>query len=85
MPKLSSEQEQAIVRALTAPELPWVEDLDATSHVIISALCKCSTDEAKRILEKIYVERNLIEARSEYGGTRLPDTPSRWRWIVRRN
>jgi hypothetical protein len=75
MSELSMEQEQEIVKALTDPELPWVADLFRSSHEIICGLLNCSIDEAREILEKIYVHNKAIEAVSESGGCSRPICP----------
>ena len=85
MAELSREQKQ-VVKALTDPDLPWVADLFRSSHEIICGLRNCSIDEAREILEKIYVHDKAIEAVSESGGLLPAHIPirSRWRWIVKR-
>ena len=86
MSKLSPEQEQHIVRALTDPNLDWMPDLFGTSHQIISDSEHCSMEQARSILESIYVERKLIEAVSKSGGTHPAHEPlnSTWKWIKKR-
>lgn len=82
---MSPEQERQVVDALTDPNLNWMRDAFDFAYQTISRLCHCSTADAKRILEQI-LERKLIEAVSESGGTpaasRTLDSHG-WKWIVK--
>jgi hypothetical protein len=86
---MSPEQEQQIIDALTNPSLNWMhDDPFAFAHHSISHLCNCSTEDAKGILEQIYLERKLIELASESGGTPAENrTPESYgtKWIRKKN
>ena len=83
---MSPEQEQQIVDALTDPNLNWMRDAFDFAYRTISGVCNCPTADAEGILEQL-LERKLIEAVSESGGTpaanRTLDSHG-WKWVVTR-
>jgi hypothetical protein len=65
MAGLSADQEPKLVEALIA--LGWRNRLEAESCTAIMQILNCSSDDAKEIIEQLYIKRGLIRQVSSIG------------------
>jgi hypothetical protein len=78
---LSAEEEAQIIHALTT--IDWTEDAYSAAISIIGAALKCSDAHARRVLEDIYIKKQLLRCESNTGVIHEPGQPFRtkWKWF----
>jgi hypothetical protein len=79
--QLSIHQETNLVEALVF--IGWKKNLDTESYAVIEQLLNCSTDEAKEILDYIYLKRGLIRQVSRSAEELIASqskSPRQWKW-----
>jgi hypothetical protein len=82
MPKLSPEQEEEIIRAIT--DLEWTRDPDPDAEHAIKRILGCGEDDAKFVLEDLYLTQRRMECRNESGGVHRSGedwNKSRWKYF----
>ena len=77
---LSAAEEAQIIDALTT--IDWTEDAYTAAISVIEAALKCSDAHARRVLEDIYIKKQLLRCQSDTGTIHQPGQPfPKWKWF----